>query len=422
MSPSFITQCPHCRTSFRVRADQLSVANGSVRCGACLQVFSAREHQLSAAVTQMKPSPSSTNRGEANPSRRSTLAPGPKADQLSSTEEDFEFSTSDEDSTEFLFADEDEFAFSEDGMAEELYDDDEDELGELSDSFLKLDSSANSGKQQDPFSDTTAPNPTPEPGAFELNESSDESWAESILEELESEDQSPDLADSLRSAAGLRQAREQDTDEQLSAPLAANELVDIGSAYAGISAKESIVSASQIVNEASRELELDFKADERINRLRPLGWALCLILLTTLLLQIAWQQRATYARMDQWRGLYQQACDLIGCELPDQVDLAAIRTSVLIREHRDPELQDIRIVDVVLTNRAAFKQPFPQLIVEYRDVNGRLIADQSFSPTTYLEGEMTGVNLMPINTRVYVSFPIRKPPVTATNYQLRTSS
>ena len=44
MSASFITQCPHCLTSFRVNQAQLGAANGAVRCGACLKVFNASQH------------------------------------------------------------------------------------------------------------------------------------------------------------------------------------------------------------------------------------------------------------------------------------------------------------------------------------------------------------------------------------------
>ncbi|UUC49727.1 DUF3426 domain-containing protein [Pseudomonas citronellolis] len=46
MSASFITQCPHCLTSFRVNQAQLGAANGAVRCGACLKVFNAPQHML----------------------------------------------------------------------------------------------------------------------------------------------------------------------------------------------------------------------------------------------------------------------------------------------------------------------------------------------------------------------------------------
>ena len=42
-----ITQCPECQTSFRVTEAQLRIAEGSVRCGACLHVFQAEDYLLS---------------------------------------------------------------------------------------------------------------------------------------------------------------------------------------------------------------------------------------------------------------------------------------------------------------------------------------------------------------------------------------
>lgn len=42
MTPSSVT-CPHCRTSFRITKAQLNAADGSVRCGSCLQVFNAMD-------------------------------------------------------------------------------------------------------------------------------------------------------------------------------------------------------------------------------------------------------------------------------------------------------------------------------------------------------------------------------------------
>ncbi len=43
------TECPHCHTLFRITEAQLDIADGTVRCGYCKQVFDARaanEHQL----------------------------------------------------------------------------------------------------------------------------------------------------------------------------------------------------------------------------------------------------------------------------------------------------------------------------------------------------------------------------------------
>ena len=41
-----ISQCPNCKTRFVVGAAKLKIAGGSVRCGACMQVFSAIDHQM----------------------------------------------------------------------------------------------------------------------------------------------------------------------------------------------------------------------------------------------------------------------------------------------------------------------------------------------------------------------------------------
>ena len=37
------TRCPHCDTAFVVTEEQLTIANGKVRCGNCKAIFNARE-------------------------------------------------------------------------------------------------------------------------------------------------------------------------------------------------------------------------------------------------------------------------------------------------------------------------------------------------------------------------------------------
>ncbi|WP_268798153.1 DUF3426 domain-containing protein [Pseudomonas huanghezhanensis] len=59
MTDSFVTQCPHCQTSFRVSHAQLSVARGVVRCGSCLQVFNAAKQLLEQRASDTQtPAPS----------------------------------------------------------------------------------------------------------------------------------------------------------------------------------------------------------------------------------------------------------------------------------------------------------------------------------------------------------------------------
>jgi len=68
MTDSFVTQCPHCQTSFRVTHHQLSVARGVVRCGQCLQVFNAAKQLLE-----------QNRAGTAQPAPATAVAPTPEA-------------------------------------------------------------------------------------------------------------------------------------------------------------------------------------------------------------------------------------------------------------------------------------------------------------------------------------------------------
>lgn len=50
-----VTTCPHCRTAFRVTAEQLDAHGGDVRCGRCGQVFNARDSLAAETVEALPP-------------------------------------------------------------------------------------------------------------------------------------------------------------------------------------------------------------------------------------------------------------------------------------------------------------------------------------------------------------------------------
>ncbi|QRY79803.1 zinc-ribbon domain-containing protein [Pseudomonas sp. PDNC002] len=74
MSDSFITQCPHCQTRFRVNAAQLGAASGAVRCGTCLKVFNAPQNMLS-EPTLAAPAPAASP--TPSPVAESVVQPAP---------------------------------------------------------------------------------------------------------------------------------------------------------------------------------------------------------------------------------------------------------------------------------------------------------------------------------------------------------
>ena len=77
---SLSTRCPHCQTAFQVSPAQLEVADGNVRCGACLNVFLAREHFLD---EHLKPDTAHTTAEPVNSdteSETASLASAPESD------------------------------------------------------------------------------------------------------------------------------------------------------------------------------------------------------------------------------------------------------------------------------------------------------------------------------------------------------
>lgn len=67
MADRYQTQCPHCGVKFQITAQQLQLANGTVRCGSCLQVFQAT-HNMVALPDGATAAPAPTARPSARPS------------------------------------------------------------------------------------------------------------------------------------------------------------------------------------------------------------------------------------------------------------------------------------------------------------------------------------------------------------------
>ncbi len=89
-----VTRCPQCNTAFRVTLNQLAVADGQVRCGSCLAVFRAADHnakEQNKTTTSPKASPAqektSTNQSSPTDSTSNNLAPKAATNSSPSTAE-----------------------------------------------------------------------------------------------------------------------------------------------------------------------------------------------------------------------------------------------------------------------------------------------------------------------------------------------
>ncbi|MBK5304710.1 MULTISPECIES: DUF3426 domain-containing protein [Gammaproteobacteria] len=400
MTDSFVTQCPHCQTSFRVNHAQLSAARGVVRCGSCLQVFNAAKQLLEQragkeTVKPVAPAPVEPTVQRAISQKQWTAAEM----DLDSLDLDEELARLEQreiqPTTEFTRPREDSLSARRDTT--------EHDQEPWSDSLF-----SESAADRAQTVDAPTPEPTIEPSKQSRTEPSLSLEPADLDDEPEiqqlrlhdpldapipfgSLSATPDeVDDDLPSVEPLRKRRER------SGPaLRAEVLEDL----------------------TDDPLQLDWK-----KRRSPWGrrffWLLLILLAAA---GLAGQYVAYHfdelARQDQYRPWFQQLCPQIGCTVPSKVDIAKVKSSnLVVRSH--PDFNGALVVDAIIYNRAPFSQPFPLLELRFADLNGHLIASRRFKPGEYLSGDLEGLAEMPPQTPIHIALDILDPGPKAVNYSL----
>ncbi|PMZ89742.1 MULTISPECIES: DUF3426 domain-containing protein [unclassified Pseudomonas] len=411
MTDSFVTQCPHCQTSFRVSHAQLSVARGVVRCGSCLQVFNAARQLLEQAG---KEPPVATPLPPAQPEE--PLEPSPpraiSQKQWSATELDLDSLDLDEElarleqreiqpATELGRHRDDSLSARRDSAGQ----DDEEPW---SDSLFSA-SAADRAPVDEPLDSLETPEPTVETDKTSRTEPS------LSLEpvDLDDEPQPPHLRlhdplDAPLNHEHLSAADKSEIDDNLPPiePLRKRR-----------ERSEPGVRAEVLQDLTDDPLQLDWQ-----KRRSPWGRRLLWLLLVLIAAGALAGQYIAYhfdelARQDQYRPWFQQLCPQIGCTVPSKVDIAKIKSSnLVVRSH--PEFNGALVVDAIIYNRAPFSQPFPLLELRFADLNGHLIASRRFKPGEYLNGDLEGMAEMPPQTPIHIALDILDPGAKAVNYSL----
>jgi predicted Zn finger-like uncharacterized protein len=411
MTDSFVTQCPHCQTSFRVSHAQLSVARGVVRCGSCLQVFNAARQLLEQAG---KEAPVATPLPPVQPEE--PLEPSPphaiSQKQWSATELDLDSLDLDEElarleqreiqpTTELGRHRDDSLSARRDSAGQ----DDEEPW---SDSLFSA-SAADRAPVDEPLDSLETPEPTVETSKTSRTEPS------LSLEpvDLDDEPQPPHLRlhdplDAPLNHERLSAADESEIDDNLPSiePLRKRR-----------ERSEPGVRAEALQDLTDDPLQLDWQ-----KRRSPWGRRLLWLLLVLIAAGALAGQYIAYhfdelARQDQYRPWFQQLCPQIGCTVPSKVDIAKIKSSnLVVRSH--PEFNGALVVDAIIYNRAPFSQPFPLLELRFADLNGHLIASRRFKPGEYLNGDLEGMAEMPPQTPIHIALDILDPGAKAVNYSL----
>ncbi len=395
MSNTHLTQCPHCKATFKVQDQHLNAAGGKVRCGSCLEVFNALENLIDANVQTSTPTPPAEKHHEAPVQ----ATPAQQPEEPEETELVFE-DNPDEDSEDDSYTGEGAFS------------------SELSDSFLELNEDSSNHFTDNEFIDDA------DDVLMGKKAGSDESWAEDMLEDINTEqpteisqkqDDSLQLSDAFIeldeeptvSAAGTEQ--ENKSNEETSN-------IDTTSNNEPDSAHEAIQADSSHQYKHLQADPLDLPNSSNRSFLGSLIWTvLNLSLLIILAVQFAWYNYGTLAQYEELRPVYQKTCELLKCTLPDLVDTTQIRSqNLIVRSH--PTSRKALIIDAVIVNQAPYEQPFPNLALYFSDLNNKIVAQRLFEPSEYLAGEVKGWAGMPKGTPIHISLEILDPGNDAVNY------
>jgi len=382
-----VTRCPHCSTSFHVNDQQLRAARGAVRCGSCLQVFRADENIV---FTDSDPA-----------SGRDLEALLEDDDFLIHDDIDLE---DDGDKPAPPTVPTSTANSAKERIKERIQDDKNEDDPLIGDAF-------DDSQWQDMAAAPTA----------EIDD--DEDDGEGLIAEWDdhpSADEPPEPPEPPRRRQpalpsrpnnntvgnGLSE-RLQPIETRASRPGATE-----SPPHPAAPERERLISA---IEPAPLRVAWEPGRDRRVP-----GWLwalLALLLLAGIAAQLAHHHFDTLSKRQPWRGLYAQACTLLGCELPPLVDLRAIRTSnLVVRSH--PQIQGALVVDAVLLNTAPFAQPFPNLLLSFSDLKNKPVASRLFAPRDYLQGELAGREQMPSGSPVHIALDIVDPGSEAVNYEL----
>ncbi len=405
MSDSFVTQCPHCQTSFRVNHSQLSMARGVVRCGACLQVFNAAQQLLNKSAEKEQQPVVAAPAAEPRPIE-SPAAPEPISQkQWQAAELDLDHLDLDKELArleELEIQPSKSFgqpsATRQDTLSARR-DSDDGEERQWSDSL---------------FSDSAAERAEAIETEPERLEPADSGRTEPSLSlDLDDPDDTPPLQLSLDKEPEpplmhLSAVDDDDDDEPLAQPFVTKDKRK---------RHEPGVREEVLQNLVDDPLHLDWQKRRTPWGKRLLWFVLVLVAAAALGAQYIAYHFEELARQDQYRPVFQQLCPTLGCTVPSKVDIDRIKSSnLVVRSH--PEFAGALVVDAILYNRAPFSQPFPLLELRFADLNGKMIASRRFKPGEYLSGEMAGKAEMPPQTPIHVALDILDPGPKAVNYSL----
>lgn len=414
-----VTHCPYCDTSFRVTAAQLQVAKGAVRCGHCQAVFNASEYLLDRQQANQQTSESG-QMSAATDSRRKKSIAETTASKLAARK--LEATT-----------------------ASQKKQTEADSQPEISYSKLSLSNNAEVIQPSEAIA-----NGKTSSAKFDkhLTKTSAAQPNEVLTDPLI-------LKEALRTSGALNPSVNSKSSEanvikakRIKTKETASHSTERSNTTARQQASVSSATAALEKSDTPRPItrHLHHRRASKKSTTLPSRWpwlAGSLLAILILLTQIHLLYFDQMVRLSQWRPYYNNLCQLIGCQLPSTQDVSLIKSQhLIVRPH--PDFAQALTIDALLVNQASWPQPFPNILFEFRNNEGKTVAARSFSPVEYLSSELrhnlvadlsvedvqahksfdgnafggNSKHLMPSTIPVHITLEIVSPGEAATAYEL----
>ncbi len=470
------TRCPQCETAFKVSEKMLAMANGKVRCGACLSVFQANEHFVKPKqkhpVKQPVVKPEQPEEQLKEQARTSEKAV--EQEKIDALETNIEKEVNPEVENEF-------------SNQSELLSSDV-EVSELTATFDDQPLGSNVEAQEQSSLFETEFNREPE--KTELEESEPEEFEPEKFEPEESESEEPEIApiDNSQKTTDLNisasqvesgqiesefhiepeinadiddtffdedfstenQLQEDIDDVDLSDAISNNsEQFDTALEELAVADDESVIVEERVeesIEESSAsdpemsELDIDGELlseslvtqieetdtepdplDEFEDRVveKKSGIKLTIIVAVIALLLIAgimqfWKNRQALAWSEQWSAPTLLVCDYLPCELKPKRDISALKIRQRIIEPSDVDENKLNI-KILLVNQANFDQPYPRITIHFSNQLGERVATKQLEVKDYF-AEKVG-QLIPANAEVHLNFETDMPHADALGFE-----
>jgi predicted Zn finger-like uncharacterized protein len=401
------SQCPDCQTRFRVTAEALRTARGTVRCGRCGSAFDALERlsdSIPVVVADAAPIPLDVG-GSVD-----TASAAPIADEIHFSAEDLErvFVDARDWQAQFgaprLVASRIEPADGGDAAPVVVDEDTRFEDITLEGERIAIDTLPEPGSPEIDLDASTrfeSPGEVPESVAPQEDDAELETLAQQLTGEFEPVQSS--------AAEALDSARDSDADAA-----ALPELRPAAIAEIPLPAQRWRPPPQA----ADAMTELEDEPEQARSEWRSFAWtAGSVILALVLAAQLVHHYRQSLVRHPQVGAPLHAAYERLGIPLTPNWDLGAFELRQWGNESEASE-DGRMVVRASLTNRATFAQPHPILRLELDDRFGGTVATRDFEPADYLKDPSQATRLIAPGSTAEAELLLADPGIEAVGYRL----